>query len=258
MSFCQDCRNTIEADYPSIQCPQCGAVYHQECWEKNGGCTVAGCGYRAEAAPAMQAEAPVDQYICRQCGTPLQSNQYICPTCGVARRRGTAPAPASVPAAALCPQCGAELAPNQHFCGKCGYTLQPAYQAQPAYQQPAYQQPAYQQPAYPQQPAYQQPEYTQGYQQPKKKTPAMGLGVTGMVLGILGIVFCWFMFFGFVFSLVGLILSIVAKKKGCTGVATAGIVCSAIGLGIGLIFSIIWIVGLAAAASYSNSYSYYW
>lgn len=262
MSYCQDCRNPIEAEHPSVQCPQCGAVYHQECWDKNGGCIVSGCGYQAEAAPAVQ-EAPVqeapeapaapvvpaDQYICRQCGTPLQDNQYICPTCGVARRRSAPPAPA----AAQCPGCGAELAPNQRFCGKCGYTLQPQQPQQPAYQpQPAYQQPVYQQSAY--QPDYQQPAYQPV--QPQQKTPAMGLGVTGMVLGIVGIVFCWFLCFGFILSVVGLILSIVAKKKGCTGVATAGIICSAIGMGIGLIFTIAWVVGAIAAASYSSSY--YW
>lgn len=191
--------------------------------------------------------ASANQYICRQCGTQLEPRQFVCPSCGVPRRRSAAPAPAQT---YQCPGCGAELMAHQQFCGQCGYTLQP--------QQPAYQQPEYQQPAY--QPEYQQ-NYTQpaypSQQPPKQKTPAMGLGVTGMVLSILGLVLCWALCFGFILGLVGMILSIVAKKKGCTGVATAGIICGAIGMGIGLIFTIIWVVGVFAASSIS-SYSYYY
>lgn len=272
MSICRECWKSITADQPAIQCPSCGVFYHQSCWNKNGGCIAADCGYRGApvaVAPAQEA-APAPQHVCRKCGTPFVSNQYVCTVCGTPRRRGDAYAQAEPAAPAQvqqCPGCGAELVPNQRFCGKCGFTLQqpqqpvyqpevPVYPQQPVYQleQPAYpQQPVYQpeQPVYPQQPdEMQQPEADQKPQ--KKKTPGKALGVIGMILGILSLVLCWYLCFGFIFGLIGLILSIISKKKGCGGVATAGIVMSAIGMGIGLIFSIIWVIGFATAASLSN------
>lgn len=119
-------------------------------------------------------------------------------------------------------------------------------------------------------------------QQPKPKR-ATALGTIGMICGILAILCCtifsWVMMYlspvlnivAFLFSLIGIIISAIGKKKGPTGMATAGLVLSI----LSLIFSLIGIVacgGLGAAlycaaeeASYgigdeftAGSYDYYY
>ncbi|MCM1101995.1 MAG: hypothetical protein NC079_07380 [Clostridium sp.] len=65
--------------------------------------------------------------------------------------------------------------------------------------------------------------------QPKQDTP--GLSIAGLVLGIISVVFICCSLGGIVFGVIGLILSILGNKENRTGVGTAGIVCSAVGLG---------------------------
>ena len=80
---------------------------------------------------------------------------------------------------------------------------------------------------------YQQPPVEEG---PSK---ANGLQVAGLILGILGIVTCCcYGIVGFIFSVIGLILSIVGNKRGKNGVGTAALVCSIIGLILSVIASI--------------------
>ena len=78
-------------------------------------------------------------------------------------------------------------------------------------------------------------------QPPAASTPGKGLGITGMVMGIVSLLcntVCSCMYgsvLGFPLSIVGLILSIIAKKKskaaGCSnGMATAGFVMNLIGV----------------------------
>lgn len=110
----------------------------------------------------------------------------------------------------FCPQCGASLIPGQPFCTRCGASQQLAAHAPvPAAVRPR-----------------------------KAPPPGIGLGIPGMVLGIVGLVFSWIPFFGLFFVIPGLILGIAARKKGCQGMATAAIVCSIIGLVIQTIFLI--------------------
>jgi len=70
-----------------------------------------------------------------------------------------------------------------------------------------------------------------------------------MVLGITSIAFCWFPYLGLPMAIVGLILSILGQRKGEGPIAMAGLVCSIIGLAIGLIW-IIAIIIIVANASY--------
>ena len=152
----------------------------------------------------------------------------------------------------FCPNCGTQNADNAAFCAGCGAKLsveQPVYEPQqpavepqqpvsepqqPVYQQPVYQQPAYQQPAY-QQPVYQQPFQQPVYQQPVT-VPGKGLGIAGMVLGIIALLFtCCSEYISIPCAVIGLILSIVglskAKKAGMkNGCALAGIICTCIAL----------------------------
>ncbi len=85
------------------------------------------------------------------------------------------------------------------------------------------------------------------------------MAVGSLVLGIVGIVFSFiFQPIGLICSIVGLILSIVARKKEPSGMATAGLVCSIIGLVLNLILVIACgaCIGAAGAgASWLNSIS---
>ncbi|MCM1541685.1 MAG: DUF4190 domain-containing protein [Blautia sp.] len=65
-----------------------------------------------------------------------------------------------------------------------------------------------------------------------------------LVLGILGIVFCWIFCISVIISLIGLIMGIVSivRTDQHRGVSAAGIITSAIGLVLGLLISFIYIL----------------
>ncbi|MCR4697093.1 MAG: DUF4190 domain-containing protein [Lachnospiraceae bacterium] len=73
------------------------------------------------------------------------------------------------------------------------------------------------------------PVYTDGAVEESK-----GLAIASLILGILSIL-CG----GGIFGIVGLILAIVAKKKGQAGPHTIGLILSIVGLVLGLIVGII-------------------
>lgn len=70
-----------------------------------------------------------------------------------------------------------------------------------------------------------------------------GLAVTSLVLGILGIVFCWFLVIPLIISLCGFIMGIVSlvRTRQYTGLALAGVITSAIGLVLGFLFFLFFI-----------------
>lgn len=65
-----------------------------------------------------------------------------------------------------------------------------------------------------------------------------GLAVTSLVLGILGIVFCWCLVLPLIISLCGFIMGIVSlvRTRQHTGLALAGVITSAVGLVLGFLF----------------------
>ena len=70
-----------------------------------------------------------------------------------------------------------------------------------------------------------------------------GLAITSMVLGIVGLVFCWVWWLGLPASIVGLILGIVALKKGQPrGMALAGIITAGVALALAVIVTIIILI----------------
>ena len=96
------------------------------------------------------------------------------------------------------------------------------------------QQPYYVQPPVPPQqsyPPYQQPVYVTPpvYSQTPSK-PGSGLAAASLVLGILSIAVCCACCISMVMAIVGLILGIVAKRKGNGGMSTAGIILNIFGL----------------------------
>ncbi len=80
-----------------------------------------------------------------------------------------------------------------------------------------------------------------------------GFAIAGMVCGILSIVCCCVWYVGLVLGIVGLVLSIISVRqhRPGKGMAIAGIICSSIGLGIGLLMGITSIITMLNP-SYQN------
>lgn len=86
-----------------------------------------------------------------------------------------------------------------------------------------------------------------------ESNPGLGLAIASMV--------CGFASFSCMIipGIVGLILGIIAKKKGCKSpMATTGIICSSIGIGLGIIFWVIYGIALGVAFSEVSSYGSYY
>ena len=84
-------------------------------------------------------------------------------------------------------------------------------------------------------------------EQPMDST-AKGMSIASLILGIVSIVCCCAYYIGITFSIVGLILGILAKKRitGKSSLALAGIITSSIGLAVSVIWLIIMIVAIVA------------
>lgn len=157
----------------------------------------------------------------------------------------------------FCTNCGANIPDDSNVCANCGVPVvqQPNFQqpepAQPAYQQPQPAQPAYQQP----QPVYQQPAPVQ--QAPV--VPGKGMAVTSMVLGIVALALFCMWYISLPCGIVGLALGIVAMNKAKAvgmknGMATAGIACSCVALGLMVLFIVLVVVGAAELAALGSLY----
>lgn len=136
---------------------------------------------------------------------------------------------------AICKNCGTNNEEGVAYCAGCGAAMEVGYQSPVSYQQPTYQQPAYQQPVY-QQPA-------------APVVPGKGMSITAMVLGIISLVFCCVWYISIPCAIVGLILGCIgnskAKEVGMkSGMAVAGIACSAIAIGLALLL-LLFVVGAA-------------
>ena len=85
-----------------------------------------------------------------------------------------------------------------------------------------------------------------------KQNEENGLRITSIVLGVLGLFSCLNFVFGFIFSLVGLILGIYATKKGKN---TLGIVLNSIGLFLSIIIFCLFIFLLRWVSEYDDNYN---
>lgn len=91
-TLCAICQCPLGAEEPRCDCPACGAGYHADCWEENGGCAVYGCsevpatehraaieipvswwGREAKPCPACGGEILAAAVRCRHCGATFQS-----------------------------------------------------------------------------------------------------------------------------------------------------------------------------------------
>ena len=92
------------------------------------------------------------------------------------------------------------------------------------------------------------------------EVPAKGLGIAALILGILAVVCCWTPCFGLIVGIVGLILSIVAKKNGnATAMPTVGLILSIISVASGVLAVVGWILWfiIGAGASIIDSLSFF-
>lgn len=131
----------------------------------------------------------------------------------------------------FCQKCGAANPDNGNVCTNCGSELQ--NNAQNA-QNP---QIIIQQPAAP------------------AVVPGKGLGVASMVLGIISLVLFCFWYIAIPCAIIGVALGGVGTMKAKAansknGVATAGIACSCVALGIAIVFLILGLAGLASLGAF--------
>lgn len=133
----------------------------------------------------------------------------------------------------FCNNCGNQIPDNSTFCPNCGTAFsQPQQPQQPQYQ-PQY-------PQYPQQPGGYMPP------QPPVTQPGKGMATASLVLGIVSF-FC----FAYIAGTLGIIFGCVAKNQGYKGkMATAGIICGAIGIVLWIVMQIVGVSLLAAFGYY--------
>lgn len=84
---------------------------------------------------------------------------------------------------------------------------------------------------------------------PEKKADACA--IISLIVGILSILLaCCYPYVGVVLAIVGIVLAVVSKKKnGKSGLATAGLICSIVGVALTIIMIILVVIGVAALAS---------
>ena len=163
---------------------------------------------------------------CKKCGTQNQDGAKFCAGCGADLSIQNAGegldmnAQQQAPNYGYAPQQGQPQNPNYGYAPQQGQPQNPNYGYAPQQGQP-------QAPNYgyaPQQPG-----------QPKPVAPAQGLAIAALVLGIVSF-FC----LPIVTGTLGIVFGGMAKGKGNrSGMATAGIVCGAIGVGLWLIMLIL-------------------
>lgn len=137
----------------------------------------------------------------------------------------------------ICKKCGTFNEEGTNFCRNCGYNMVEVQEAvQPeitAQQEPVVEQ-TYQPEAAPEN------VIPTGYTQNPEpvKQPGMGLAIAGMICGILSFLCLWY-----ITGPLGIVFGIIAKSKGCkSGMATAGIVCGAIGTVLSLVLIVIMLI----------------
>lgn len=94
---------------------------------------------------------------------------------------------------------------------------------------------------------YQSPQY-QGF----KGNDSKGMAIASMILGIVSIVLCCIWYISLIAGIVGIVLGIMHNRKNeKSGMATAGIICSVIGIILTIAILILAAIGIAAMGGIS-------
>ena len=85
--LCAICQSPIEAHEPKTACPACGAGYHADCWQENGGCAVYGCPQVPAVEHRHALEIPISYWgqenkPCPACGREILAAAVRCRHCG--------------------------------------------------------------------------------------------------------------------------------------------------------------------------------
>jgi hypothetical protein len=84
---CPFCLAGIGDGEATAACPACHAVYHQECWQENGGCAVYGCTQVPAVESRQAIEIPMSYWgqenkPCPACGRQILAAAVRCRHCG--------------------------------------------------------------------------------------------------------------------------------------------------------------------------------
>ena len=148
---------------------------------------------------------------CQHCGFDgIEDNAIYCPSCGKKLEEDYI----------ICPSCGEKNDISNTYCSQCGTNIQNSIIKN------------------------------------AKKAPANGLSNASMVLGIVGLsvevisffIFGWLSIPGLVCSIIGIILA--SKSKDNSGAQKAGFVTSLLGIILGVVCLILWIITLFSIFRY--------
>jgi len=84
---CVFCQSPIEEGEPTTTCPDCGALFHEECWQHNNGCGVYGCTQAPPTEGLESLEIPPsywgrEEKHCPSCGQTILAAAVRCRHCG--------------------------------------------------------------------------------------------------------------------------------------------------------------------------------
>lgn len=97
---------------------------------------------------------------------------------------------------------------------------------------------------------------SQTVQEPVKQTN--GLAIASLIVSIIGLLFCCcYGVPAIICGIAGLILGIMANKKGKSGMATAGIIISIVSLVFGVLYVVLMIVGIMGAGGLEEALNAY-
>lgn len=84
-SLCGICQTAFQSGERLGPCPGCGAPFHGECWDENGGCAVYGCALTPAATAGPVAPSSVwgqEERDCPSCGARIKMAARRCLHCG--------------------------------------------------------------------------------------------------------------------------------------------------------------------------------
>jgi pSer/pThr/pTyr-binding forkhead associated (FHA) protein len=58
VAMCSICQSSISNDEQTQTCPECGLIFHEECWTENRGCAAFGCSQVGALEKKIDIEAP--------------------------------------------------------------------------------------------------------------------------------------------------------------------------------------------------------